>query len=71
MIISHKHKYVFVELPQTASSAIAKELKANYDGHEILFKQSPLYLKHSRESINQNRRRQEKHHPNWKKQQPI
>ena len=38
MIISHKHKYVFVELPQTASSAIAKELKANYDGHEILFK---------------------------------
>jgi hypothetical protein len=38
MIISHKHKYVFVELPQTASSAIAKELKANYDGQEILFK---------------------------------
>jgi len=38
MIISHKHKYVFVELPQTASSAIAKELKASYDGHEILFK---------------------------------
>ncbi len=38
MIISHKHKYIFVELPQTASSAIAKELKANYDGHEILFK---------------------------------
>jgi hypothetical protein len=38
MIISHKHKYVFVELPQTASSAIAKELKASYDGEEILFK---------------------------------
>lgn len=38
MIISHKHKYVFVELPQTASSAIAKELKTNYDGQEILFK---------------------------------
>ena len=38
MIISHKHKYIFVELPQTASSAIAKELKTNYDGHEILFK---------------------------------
>ena len=38
MIISHKHRYVFVELPQTASSAIAKELKVNYDGHEILFK---------------------------------
>ncbi len=38
MIISHKYKYVFVELPQTASSAIARELIANYDGHEILFK---------------------------------
>lgn len=38
MIISHKHKYVFVELPQTASSAIARELVANYDGEEILFK---------------------------------
>jgi hypothetical protein len=38
MIISHKHKYVFIELPQTASSAIAKELKTNYDGQEILFK---------------------------------
>ena len=38
MIISHKHKYVFIELPQTASSAIARELVANYDGQEILFK---------------------------------
>ncbi|MFN3939913.1 MAG: hypothetical protein ACK4IY_04960, partial [Chitinophagales bacterium] len=38
MIISDKHKYVFVELPQTASSAIAKELVAMYDGKEILFK---------------------------------
>lgn len=38
MIISHKYKYVFIELPQTASSAIARELKENYDGHEILFK---------------------------------
>ena len=31
IIFSHKHKYVFVELPQTASSAIARELVANYD----------------------------------------
>jgi hypothetical protein len=38
MIISNKYKYVFIELPQTASSAIAKELKTNYDGEEILFK---------------------------------
>lgn len=38
MILSDKYKYVFVELPQTASSAIARELVANYDGREILFK---------------------------------
>ncbi len=38
MIISDTYKYVFVELPQTASSAIAKELVANYHGREILFK---------------------------------
>lgn len=38
MVISDKHKYVFVELPQTASSAIAKELVATYNGQEILFK---------------------------------
>ncbi len=40
MVISHKHKYLFVELPQTASSAIAKELVINYDAKEILFKHS-------------------------------
>lgn len=38
MIISKEYKYVFVELPQTASSAIARELVANYKGSEILFK---------------------------------
>jgi len=38
MIISHKYKYVFVELPLTASSAIAKELIENYAGESILFK---------------------------------
>ena len=53
MIISHKHKYVFVELPQTASSAIARELKENYDGQEILFKHalySTDFLKHASET---------------------
>jgi len=38
MIISHKHKYLFVELPRTGSSAISKELCTNYDGVQILYK---------------------------------
>lgn len=36
MIISHKHKYLFVELPHTASTATSKELCENYDGIPIL-----------------------------------
>jgi hypothetical protein len=36
MVISHKHKYVFVELPNTATSAIHRELCENYDGIPIL-----------------------------------
>src|SRR3989344_4669838 len=38
MIISHKHKYIFIELDRTASSAIAKELCENYEGTPILWK---------------------------------
>lgn len=38
MIISHKYKYVFVQLDQTASTAIARELKENYGGKDILWK---------------------------------
>ena len=38
MIISDKHRYLFVELPRTATTAIAKELRENYDGHSILYK---------------------------------
>ncbi len=38
MVISEEHKFVFIELPQTASSAIAKELVATYNCEEILFK---------------------------------
>jgi hypothetical protein len=38
MIISHKHKFLFVELPLTASTAISRELRANYGGEKILFK---------------------------------
>jgi len=38
MIISHKHKYLFVELPRTGSTAISKELIDFYYGEGILFK---------------------------------
>lgn len=38
MIISHKYKYLFVELPRTGSTAISKELCENYDGSQFLFK---------------------------------
>ena len=38
MIISHTHKYIFIQLPKTASSSIGKELIENYDGQKILDK---------------------------------
>ena len=38
MIISHKHKYVFVGLPLAASTAISKKLCQMYDGKPILAK---------------------------------
>ncbi|TCK18171.1 hypothetical protein DFR30_1442 [Thiogranum longum] len=38
MIISDKHKYVFIELPRTGSTAIANELREQYDGIPILYK---------------------------------
>ena len=38
MIISHKYKYLFVELPHTASTAISKELTEHYDGQKIIRK---------------------------------
>lgn len=40
MIISDKHRYVFVELPFTASTAISKELREYYDGRSVLGKHS-------------------------------
>jgi hypothetical protein len=43
MIISHTHKYVYVEFPQTGSSTVAKELMANYDGKRILFKHAQYH----------------------------
>lgn len=36
MIISHTHRYVFIEMPRTGSRAVATELQEFYDGQEIL-----------------------------------
>lgn len=38
MIISHQHKYLFVEVPSTGSTAISKELRDHYDGQLVLYK---------------------------------
>jgi len=38
MIISHRHRYLFIELPHTGSTAIGTELCENYDGESILRK---------------------------------
>lgn len=40
MIISHAHRYVFIELPRTGSSTINQELRKNYDGQWLLGKHS-------------------------------
>lgn len=38
MIISDKHKYLFIELPRTGTSSISRELIENYNGRPILHK---------------------------------
>jgi hypothetical protein len=38
MIISHEHRYLFVELPRTGSTAIRRELRDLYGGVPILHK---------------------------------
>ncbi len=40
MIISHKHRFVFVQLPRTGCTAISKELIEFYGGEQILKKHS-------------------------------
>lgn len=44
MIINHKHKYIFVGLPFSASSAISKELLEQYDGVELYHKHANIPL---------------------------
>ena len=38
MIISHRHRYLFVEVPHTGSHSIAEQLIRHYDGEPILRK---------------------------------
>ncbi|MFN0178719.1 MAG: hypothetical protein ACKVZ0_07930 [Gemmatimonadales bacterium] len=38
MVIGHRHKYLFVEVPATASTAISKELREQYGGELVLYK---------------------------------
>ena len=38
MVISHVNRYLFVEIPQTASTSLAEELVKHYDGHRIFRK---------------------------------
>jgi len=47
LIVSHKHRYVFVELPRTGSTAVRHELRELYDGTPILHKHStyPEFLR--------------------------
>jgi hypothetical protein len=40
MIISHKHKYVFIEIPHTGTTAIREELCAHYGGKPTLWRHS-------------------------------
>ena len=43
MIISHKHKFLFIGLPFSASSAISKELYLEHEGESLLRKHSVYY----------------------------
>ncbi|MBK7379695.1 MAG: sulfotransferase family 2 domain-containing protein [Ignavibacteriales bacterium] len=43
MIISYKYKYLFVESPNTGSTAISAELQQLYDGRSILKKHSRYF----------------------------
>ena len=36
MIISHKHRYLFIAVPRTGSNTISEELCEMYDGEPIL-----------------------------------
>ena len=52
MIISDRHRYLFVELPRTGSTAVHRELRLLYDGEPILTKHATYedFLKFATES---------------------
>lgn len=52
MIISHKHKYIFVGLPMTGSSAISKELIELYGGESIYMKHTNITYLIKKTNIN-------------------
>ncbi|MBS1746347.1 MAG: hypothetical protein JST21_09290 [Bacteroidetes bacterium] len=43
MVISKRYKFIFIELPQTATTAIAKELCQNFESESFLGKHSTYY----------------------------
>ena len=43
MFISHRHRFLFVQLPHTGGSAIAAEICENYGAERILRKHSPYH----------------------------
>lgn len=42
MIVSHRHRYLFVEVPRTGCTAVARELREHYDGEPVLYKHAHL-----------------------------
>ena len=42
MIVNHDHRFVFVQVPQTGSTAIGTELVENYGAEHVLMKHSTL-----------------------------
>lgn len=43
MIISHRYRYLFIEVPHTASTAISHELRERYAGQPILHKHANYF----------------------------
>jgi hypothetical protein len=55
MIVSHKHRYVYVEVPRTGSTAVSRELRDMYDGTPVLRKHAS-YRDFLRQATPQERR---------------
>ncbi|MBC2716527.1 MAG: sulfotransferase family 2 domain-containing protein [Desulfobacteraceae bacterium] len=43
MIINHRYKYIFIEIPHTGSTAISKELCENYGGERVLHRHAHFF----------------------------